>query len=357
MIQKLILKNFRKFTDRTFEFDKNITIFYGSNAQGKSSVLEAIYLLANGKSPWAPTDEYINDEQNKQIHTRIESIEDNKSYVYFKDTNSRILKIEGKSVKSKTFFENRSATIFNPEKIELLMISSSQRRDFLDDTIQKYNYEYETLLKDFRKILRQRNAYLKRLSKLFYEQGIIAINDPQLNFWSKHFSLTSAYITQNRISLTKELSHKGYEVKYKTGFTFDKRKLGNTEYLQESIEQDLEKSKRRDIATGYTNIGPHRDDWSISKDRDIHKFGSRGEKRLAIGELIFQTQDTVFNKTSHYPVLLLDDIASELDIYNTKKIFEKKILDKQQTFITVIDYKTLPKEILKDSQLIHLNGQ
>ena len=78
---------------------------------------------------------------------------------------------------------------------------------------------------------------------------------------------------------------------------------------------------------------------------------------LIIGELIFQTQDTVFNKTSHYPVLLLDDIASELDIYNTKKIFEKKILDKQQTFITVIDYKTLPKEILKDSQLIHLNGQ
>lgn len=357
MIQKLILKNFRKFKDQIFEFNKKIVVLYGHNAQGKSSVLEAIYLANTGRSPWASMNEYINIDQHTQAHTRIEMVEDNKSYVYFKDEEKRILKIEGKNVKPMTFFENRSSNIFNPEKIELLMVSPSERRDFLDDTITKYDYEYETLLKDFKKILKQRNAYLKKLSKLFYEKGIIAINDPQLNFWSDHFSLTSSYILQKRIQLTKELSKNEYDVEYRCNVQFDGRKLNNIEYLKQCIEECLEKSKKRDIATGYTNVGPHRDDWDVSRDKDIRKFGSRGEKRLAIGKLIFETQEIVFDKTSNYPVLLLDDIASELDILNTKKIFDKSLLDKQQTFITVIDYNSLPEEILNDAQLIHLNGQ
>lgn len=357
MIEKLVLTNFRKFKDKVFEFNKNIIILYGPNAQGKSSILEAIYILNTGISPWACTDEYINVNQNGNAHTRIESIEDSKSYAYFKDISKRTYKIDSKSVKPTTFFQKRSANIFNPEKIELLMISPLERRNFLDDIILKYDYEYETLLKDFKKILKQRNAYLKKLSKLFYEKGIIAVNDTQLNFWSNHFSLTVAYILQKRISLTKELSKNEYEIQYKTDIQFDRRKLSNIEYLKECIELSLEESKKKDIATGYTNVGPHRDDWDILKEKDIRKFGSRGEKRLAIGKLIFEIQEIVFQKTSKYPILLLDDIASELDILNTEKIFEKKILDKQQTVITVIDYNSLPKNILKDSQIIHLNGE
>ena len=356
MIEKLTLQNFRKFKNTVFEFNKNLVIFYGHNAQGKSSVLEALYLINTGLSPWASTNEFVNVDQSSQMHTRIESIEDGKSYVFFKDKDKRILKIEGNNIRPSKFFENRSANIFNPEKIDLLMISPSERRAFLDDTILKYDYEYEVLIKDFKKILRQRNAYLKKLSKLFYEKGVIAINDTQLNFWSNHFSLTSAYILKNRILLTKELSSNEYDVKYKSGIQFDKRKITNIEYLKECIQQELERSKKRDIATGYTNIGPHRDDWDIFEDKDIRKFGSRGEKRLAIGKLIFQTQEIVYKKTSYYPVLLLDDIASELDTLNTKKIFDRKLLDKQQTFLTVIDYNSLPKDILRNAQLIHLNG-
>lgn len=356
MINRLTLKNFRKFKDQTFEFKKNTIIFYGSNAQGKSSVLEAIYLINTGTSPWASMNEYINVEQSSQIHTRIETEEDGKSYVYFKDNKKRIFKIDGKNVRAQTFFNKRSANIFNPEKIELLMISPSQRRNFLDDNISKYDYYYQNLLKDFKKILRQRNAYLKKLSKLFYEDGIIAINDPQLNFWSNQFVDISLEILQKRITLTKDLSKNGYDVKYNSGFNFDRRKLNNSEYLKMCLQNDLEKSKKRDIATGYTNIGPHRDDWDIVKDRDIRKFGSRGEKRLAIGELIFQIQDIVYKHTDQYPLLLLDDIASELDILNTKKIFNKKLLDRQQSFITVLDYKSLPSQILQDAQVIHLNG-
>jgi len=356
MIKKLTLKNFRKFKDQSFELKKNIIIFHGSNAQGKSSVLEAIYLINTGSSPWASMNEYINVEQSSQYHTRIETVEENKKFVYFKDKQGRTLKINGKSVKPQTFFNKRSANIFNPEKIELLMISPSQRRNFLDSNISKYDFYYQNTLKEFRKILRQRNAYLKKLSKMFYDDGIIAINDPQLNFWSNNFSEIATEIVQKRITLTKNLSKNGYTVKYNSNFDFDRRKINNSEYIKESIQQDLEKSKKGDIATGYTNIGPHRDDWDILKDKDIRKFGSRGEKRLAIGQLVFQIQEIIYNETSNYPLLLLDDIASELDILNTKRIFDKNLLQKQQSFITVIDYKSLPKAILTEAQLIHLNG-
>ncbi len=356
MIKNLILKNFRKFKNKKLEFNKNITVLYGNNAQGKSSVLEALSLISNGKSPWTSTDEYINTQQNEQIYTRIEMERDNKIYVYFKENDKKIFKIDGKNVKSKTFFTNSSATIFNPEKIELLMISPSQRRNFLDETIMKYNYEYESSLKDFRKVLRQRNAYLKKLAKLFYEQGILAVNDTQLIFWTNKFIQLSIPILQNRIQLTQDLSKMGYEIKYTTNYIIDKRSLKSNDYIQNQLMESIEENKRRDIATGYTNIGPHRDDWEIHNGMDIKKFGSRGEKRLAIGQLIFQTQKVVKEKTGFYPILLLDDIASELDIENTKKIFNKEILSRQQTFITTIDYKTLPKEIIKESDIIHLNG-
>lgn len=355
MITKLCLSNFRKFQNKEFEFNKNIVVLHGQNAQGKSSILEALFLVSNGKSPWASMNEYINIEQEKEPYVRIQMERDEKMYVYFKDSNRRLLKVEERSVRPRTFFERSAATIFNPELIELLMISSTQRREFLDETILKYDLEYEETLKNFKKVLRQRNAYLKKLAKLFYEKGIIARNDPQLNFWTKEFRECSIDIFIKRNSLCKQLSKGEYDIKYVTKLDVDKRKMLNEQYLREIFEQEMENSKRRDIATGYTNIGPHRDDWGIHNGTDIKKFGSRGEKRLAIGKLIFQTQEVVFSKNGFYPILLLDDIASELDILNTIKIFDKEILDKQQTFITVIDYKTLPKEVIKDSQLIDLN--
>jgi DNA replication and repair protein RecF len=356
MITKLSLSNFRKFQDKEFEFNKNITVLHGENAQGKSSILEALFLISNGNSPWAPTNEYINIKQEKDPYVRIEIEKDGKGYVYFKDENKRIFKIDDRSVRPRTFFDNSAATIFNPELIELLMISSSQRRDFLDQTILKYDIEYGETLKMFKKILRQRNAYLKKLAKLFYEKGVIARNDPQLNFWTKEFINSSVDIFLKRNNLCKQLSKGEYDIKYITKLDLDKRKISDVRYLKNIFEENLEDCKRRDIATGYTNLGPHRDDWQIHNGKDIKKFGSRGEKRLAIGKLIFQTQEIVFIKNGFYPILLLDDIASELDIKNTINIFNKQTMDKQQTFITVIDYKTLPKEILKDCQLIDLNS-
>ncbi len=348
MIKKIKLTNFRKFKKFEIDIEKDIVIFHGDNAMGKSTLLEAIYILTNGKSPWAVSDEYIHTEQNcEDSYCRVElTIEDDeeKTYSYYKSSSRRILKINEKNVPVKIFFEETASTIFNPEKIEILMISPSKRREFLDEIISTLDYEYVETLKQFRKVLKQRNAYLKKLSKQFYEKGIIARNDPQLNFWTKEFLKEAERIQEMRETLSKRMKTKDLRIEY----------IKSNSKIP--LEDALENSKKRDIATGYTNVGPHRDDWELINGKNIKKYGSRGEKRLSIGKLIFEIQNIMKKELGYYPLLLLDDIASELDKKNTAEIFKSEILNKQQTFITIIDYKHLPKEVLKNAQLIDLNS-
>lgn len=348
MITKLQLKNFRKFKNKTLTFSKPITVIYGDNAKGKSSILESLYLLCNGKSPWTVSDDYVKNNQKETVpYSRIEIEKDGITYSFFKDRNSKITILDGKKVSTRKFLKNNAATIYNPEKIEILLLSSQKRRDFLDEAISHFDDEYAYDLKNFKRVLRQRNAYLKKLAKKFYESGIIARNDPQLNIWTKEYIKISVKIVEKRDLFIQELSDTdSFKLEYITNY--------DTKDIEKSLTEILEESKRRDIATGYSNIGPHRDDWEIIHKQNIKKFGSRGEKRLAIGKLIFNTHEIIANKTGFYPILLLDDIASELDKKNTQKIFNQDTLSKQQTFITVIDIDTLPKELLENSDLIKL---
>jgi DNA replication and repair protein RecF len=351
MIKNLTLKNFRRFKNLSLDFNSNLVILFGDNAQGKSSILEAICMISNGKSPWAQTEDMVYNKQNgNDKHMRIEiTKEDESKYVFFKDNNRRQHQINGKRTTPKKFFLENSATIFNPEQIEILMISSSERRSFLDDVIGRIDYSYYATLRNFNKVLKQRNSYLKKLSKLFYENGTIARNDPVLSVWTSKFVDLSSEISNKRQDMCKKLSKGDFNVKY----------ISNIEDFSQTkdlLEKEIEKSKKRDIATGYTNTGAHREDWQIHENQDVKKYGSRGQKRLAIGKLIFRTQDVFAKENGYYPTLLLDDISSELDKSNTKEILNKDLLSKQQSFITVIDTKNLPKDIVDNAQLIDLSS-
>ncbi|HCC67804.1 TPA: hypothetical protein DEP90_01150 [Patescibacteria group bacterium] len=359
MIKSIKLQNFRKFKDLELKFKSNIIILYGDNAQGKSSVLEALHIICNGTSPWSSSDEYIrNNQTGITKHSRIEITINEHKYAHYKDNNRKIYMIDDSKTTPKKFFLQNSATIFNPERIDLLMLSPNQRRIFLDETISHMNYEYSSILKKFRNVLRQRNSYLKKLSKKFYERGIIAKNDPQLNFWTTQLSELSSLIYKERLNIIQKFKQENFSLKY--NFCDKKMKpikkvKNKIDEIQKILDTVLEESKKRDIATGYSNIGPHRDDWNIFTDQDVKKYGSRGQKRIAIGNLIFKSQEIVAKELGYYPILLLDDIASELDTKNTKKVFNKKILNNQQTFITTINKKILPKYIQENAQFFNLN--
>jgi len=345
MITNIKLSNFRKFKNLDIPIKKEIVVLHGDNAKGKSTILESIMLVTNGTSPWASSDEYVsNTQEEKQKYARIEIEINEKTYSFFKDNGKRIFKIDEHKTTPKKFFEENASTIFNPEQIEILMISPSKRRDFLDDTLSTMQYDFSETSKMYRKTLRQRNAHLKKLSKAFYERGVVARNDTQLNFWTEKLTTLATQIQEEREAVCEKLSSKNLKVRY----IKSNKKL--------DIADAIEKSKKKDIATGYTNIGPHRDDWKLINGTDIKKFGSRGEKRLAIGRLVFNKQELIAKSLGSYPILLLDDIASELDNENTKKVFQKNFLDRQQTFITIIDYNELPETVLENAQLINLNS-
>ena len=153
MITKLTLKNFRKFENIELPITKQIVVKHGDNAKGKSSILEAIHIITNGTSPWATSDEYLhNKQEDKDKYTRIEIETEDNTYAFYKDGRKRIHQIDGSNTTPKNFFNKNSSTIFNPEQIEILMISPSKRRAFLDDVIKEKNYEYNDILKKYKKV-------------------------------------------------------------------------------------------------------------------------------------------------------------------------------------------------------------
>jgi len=251
MIKKLSLKNFRRFKDIELSFNSRTIIIYGNNAQGKSSILEAIYLMSNNKSPWSGSDEYIHNHQNEITeHSRIEMEVDEKTYIYYKDNNRKIYMIDGRKTNSKKFYSQNISTIFNPEKIDLLMLSPSHRRDFLDETISNINYEYSFILKRYRRLIRQRNSYLKKLSKQFYEKGVIARNNPQLNIWTKQLIELSAQIYKERINIIKKFEQENFKLQYQ----FCDKELEKILQAKENIkliEDLLQKSIENMNATGW----------------------------------------------------------------------------------------------------------
>jgi DNA replication and repair protein RecF len=360
MIRNLKLTNFRKFKKLSLEFTSNLVVIHGDNTKGKSSILEGIYMLTNGHSPWGDTEDVYNYNQKEDMYFRaqadIENGDEVKNYAYFRDGEKRVLQIDDQKTTSRKFFENISSIIFNPEQIEILMISPSKRRDFIDDILSKIDIEYADLLSKFKKILRQRNAYLKKLSKKFYDTGQVTLPDKQLEYWTAEFAKASAAMISKRAAVIEELKTDEFTLHYRSTLSLNLfEDMSDLESLAKIHYNALMNKIKPDVAVGHTRIGAHRDDWAIFNGKDVKRFGSRGEKRIAIIKLIFRTQQLVTQKKGHQPYLLLDDIPSELDSSNTKLILDPKVLERQQTFVTTINIKSIPEKILKKAQVIDLN--
>lgn len=357
MIHKIIINNLRKFENITLDINKNTVVIVGDNTKGKSTILEALYLLTNGETPWGEFDDEFNDKQKEEDRfVRIEIKNKEKSYAYFRDNKKKQLKLDGRNVQSKTFYEKISSVLFSPEQIEILMISGSKRREFLDKLISRIDYEYADNLSKFNKALKQRNAYLKKLSKILYETNTFKTDDIQLSHWTKIFSKYCVYIMKKRQEVIDKLKTNEFEIVYKPSVVFNLfEDLAKDNQIQEIVYNMIMEKVKRDIALGYTNLGSHRDDWTIFQGKDIKRFGSRGEKRIAIGKLIFLTLEILAEVKENRPILLLDDIPSELDKRNSQEILSEGIIGKQQSFITTLDLKYIPKKVLKEAQIIDLN--
>jgi DNA replication and repair protein RecF len=240
------------------------------------------------------------------------------------------------------FIGNLRSVLFRPEDLEIVVDSPSTRRHYLDSVLEPVDREYRRANLSYQKGLRQRNKLLEQIREEGRPRSI-------LYFWDKLLLENGELVTQKREKFIEFINQQPDH-------------FGDLEIIYDKSvisPQRLAKYAQEEIAVGMTLVGPHRDDFLVgvrnqeSKIRDLHVYGSRGEQRLAVFSLKLAELEFVAQKSERRPVLLLDDILSELDQTCRARIFEA--IPKQQTIITTTDLGLIEKEFQKELSMIKLN--
>ncbi len=379
IITKLTLQNFRNFSEEDFDFSPDTTVLIGANASGKTTVLEALFLLATGKSFRAEKDiEMIsfNDEIGR-VEGKIEITQSSNNPItqpVFEQLNLEIVLTRGEvmgitaPVKKYTvndvgkrmldFAGRLKVVLFWPQDLELVTDSPSLRRRYLDFVLMQCDREYRRSLISYEKGLRQRNKLLEAIRDT-------GAHRHQLIFWDQLIIKNGEYITRRREEYINFINNFQFSI-----FNFQSNLKSQFPNYQLDYDKSiisrvrLDQYSEEEIASGMTLVGPHRDDIIFKiKDqkskiknneefRNLSQYGSRGEQRLAIlwlklGELAY-----IEEKTEEKPVLLLDDILSELDHEHRHIIFE--MIGGQQTILTMTDQHFLERKTLKDCRIIEV---
>lgn len=344
-IKSLLLNNFRNYEKLNIELDKGINIFTGNNAQGKTNVVESIYYCSIGKSHRTSKDkELINWDKSEayiKLYVCKERIDKKIEIKIFKEGKKGINVNSIKLKKISEIFGVFNAVIFSPEDLKIVKDSPSYRRKFLDIELSKLNNRYYYELSQYHKVLEERNALLRSRERKVLD--MLEIYDMQL---SKYGS----YIVKYRLDYIDKLNVIGKEIH--NDITSNKENiefkyimsLESKENIQDQLFKNFEKNRKRDIEKFTTSSGPHRDDFNITINGvDTRIYGSQGQQRTAILTIKFSTLRILKEYTGEAPVLLLDDVLSELDTSRQRYILNS--ISGIQTIITCTGMNDIDKYI------------
>ncbi len=358
ILNKLSLRNFRNYVKSEFNFSSTTNLIIGPNAVGKTNILEAIYFLATGRSFRVKLVEREAVRYGEEIARITGNLREEKRLeivltageIGGEKTAKKKYQVNGVSKRQADFLGNLLAVYFGPEDLELVTDSPGLRRRYLEAVLASVDREYLRASLSYDKGLRSRNRLLEEMKETQ------VVDRRRLYFWNQLLIKNGNYITKKRtefIDFINGLPSTDYGLQH---FLI--------EYDPSAIsEERLAKYSTEEIAAGVTLVGPHRDDFSFeirnsdppAGGRNLAVYGSRGEQRLAIlwlklGELAF-----VEEKTSSLPILLLDDIFSELDVLHRKIVFD--LIAGHQTIITTADLGMVGKEWLKGVNIINLTAE
>lgn len=345
-LKHLSLQNFRSYTKSSFDFSKGTTLIVGPNTSGKTNLIEAIFLLATGKSFRAP-----NDFEMIQFGEDIARVKGELSTndglvkleaVLTSDPSKRYL-VNGIPRRRVDFQGNLIAVLFCPSDLDIIVDSPSLRRTFFDDVLCQVSKEYRASVLAYGKALRQRNALLERVR----EEG--RRDEKHFDYWDSLLIEHGKLLGKKREELISFFNHEEKDI-----FDF------TTLYDKSTISKErLLEYKEAEVAAGVTLVGPHRDDFSIhmynnerNRTHNIRSFGSRGQQRLAILQLRFLTLSFIEKARATRPMLLLDDIFSELDSKHIHHIVG--LIPMQQTIITTTHKEFVERKLLRDMDVIEL---
>ena len=357
-ISDINLKDFRNYENERINFNKNLNIFFGENAQGKTNIIESIFLCSFGKSFRARKDnEMIKlGKENAVVEINFKKL-DRDGKIKIELYNKKNIYLNGIKIKKLSeLLGNINVVIFTPDDINILKGGPQNRRRFLDIMISQLKPNYMYNLNLYLKTIEQRNNYLKQIKENNKPENLLDIWDEKLSEYAekicKYRKEYIEKIKENIVKIHKEITENKEEIKL--------------EYITEceNKENYLKKLKERrklDIIKGYTTKGIHRDDFNIFiNGKELGIYGSQGQHRTAILSLKMSELNIIYEEIGEYPILLLDDFMSELDEKRRKHLLEK--IENIQVIITCTDkIKLENKNILiynvKDGKVIKENQE
>ncbi|MCK8824524.1 DNA replication/repair protein RecF [Fuchsiella alkaliacetigena] len=337
----LFLNNFRNYNTLELNLNKNLNLFIGNNAQGKTNILEAIYLLSTGNSHRTNiTSEMINWNQEKAyVKGEVSRKERNFSIELLIENRGKKAKVNSNSLKKiNELLGYLNTIIFSPEDLELVKGSPAGRRKFINLEISQVNSYYRHNLKEYNKVLKQRNNLLKDIREKHSSQEMLGVWDQQLiDLGSK--VILKRLETVEKLGILARLMHRkitdGSEtlkLKYKSSLDLS-NDLSLSE-IKDKFDKKIKSFRQQEIDKGYSIVGPHRDDMLFEvNDINIRKYGSQGQQRTTALALKLAELEFMKSEIGEYPILLLDDVFSELDGKRCHYLL-KVIKNKVQTFIT-----------------------
>ena len=345
-IEKLRLVNFRNYADEKIEFYKNVNLIIGNNAQGKTNILEAIYMCAVGKSHRFAKDVEILFFGKYGYFIEINLIKNKRSYkikVEFSTKTGKRIKVGGIELKKIGDLLGKLVVVmFSPEDLRMVKESPLYRRRFIDILICQLHVSYLFDLQQYHKVLDQRNNLLKQIKNKPTLETTLGIWDDKLIEAGSRVVLRRIEFVEKIVREGKKIHNKltldkeELNVKYRCSFLIENYTVLGYEQISEKFKREIEKSKTIDIKRGFTSIGPHRDDLILSiNGLDIAKFGSQGQQRTVVLSLKLAELEILKQEIGESPVLLLDDVFSELD--ENRREFLRENLKEIQVFITSTD--------------------
>ena len=343
LIKDIRLINFRNYNNIYISLNENINILLGKNAQGKTNLLESIYLSSYGGSFRANRDDdlinFNKSEAYVGLNYRSNKI-DRLIEIKLDKNKSKRVKINRLEVKNlKELQSGLSVILFSPDDLALVKGGPSERRRFIDSSISQLKPIYRYNLSQYKKILFQRNNILKSKKNIQDKKVLLEVFDQQL-------VEKGSYISMARLDYIKELGNKSFEIHSnltsgveKLSFTY-KSNIGfnypTKDHIKSYFIENIRKNLERDLIVGTTEIGPHRDDFDIILDKKSAKtYASQGQQRTIILSMKLAEMEIVKYEKGEYPILLLDDVYSELD--SNRREYLTNYLKKTQTIITSTD--------------------
>ena len=361
-LRELILRNFRNFDHTELSFPSDLIFLIGENAQGKTNLIESVFLSCTGRSHRTSKDrEMIQwEKEEAYVRTKVDrKLGDSSIDILLRAHEKKRVRINGEPIhRLGELMGHLNSVIFSPEDLKLVKEGPVERRRFMDMELSQIRPKYFYYLQQYNRILNQRNNLLKEIQS----NPSLAKTLP---VWDQQLAETGSFIILQRHAFNISLQKIAREIHsrisrgseqlslvYRSSIPYQDAAL---EEIRQNFLRELEIRQKEDIEKGRTGKGCHRDDILFHiNGMDVRLFGSQGQKRTTVLSLKLSELEFMFRETGEYPLLLLDDAMSELDSARQRMLLE--YIGKVQTFIAVTDQNQFPEIRGRDSQVFQIRS-